>query len=162
MDTIHLNGIPENEDDLIKFYPRKYYVFCNFSSFAVEWQGALWMTPEHAYQAAHFDDPEIIETIKNARSAHDAKKLMDKYQDRKLPNWHDIKLDVMEDILRAKLAQHPYVKKKLLETGDKYIVENSPKDSFWGWGPNKDGHNHLGKIWMKLRSELQARGERAE
>mgnify|MGYP002520092451 CR=1 FL=1 len=60
----------------------------------------------------------------------------------------------MEDLLRLKLEQNPYVKKKLLQTGDYLIVEDSPKDDFWGWGPNRDGNNQLGKLWMKLREEL--------
>ena len=60
----------------------------------------------------------------------------------------------MESIVRAKLKQNPYVKHKLLQTGTRKIVEDSPKDDFWGWGKNKDGKNHLGKIWMKLRAEL--------
>ena len=43
------------------------------------------------------------------------------------------------------------LRKKLLQTEDYLIVEDSPKDSFWGWGPNRDGENQLGKLWMKLR-----------
>lgn len=35
------------------------------------------------------------------------------------------------------------------------IVEDSPKDSFWGCGTNRDGENQLGKLWMKLREELK-------
>ena len=46
--------------------------------------------------------------------------------------------------------------KKLLEAGDRRIVEDSSKDSFWGWGPNKDGRNELGKIWMRLRDEFHS------
>jgi len=61
----------------------------------------------------------------------------------------------MEDLLRLKISQNPYVKKKLLDTKDYYIVEDSPKDSFWGWGPNRDGVNQLGKLWMKLREEIR-------
>ena len=60
----------------------------------------------------------------------------------------------MQDILRHKLQQNPYVEKKLRQTGDKKIVEDSPKDNFWGWGAKRDGKNELGKIWMKLRDEL--------
>lgn len=60
----------------------------------------------------------------------------------------------MENILRKKLEQHPHVKEKLLETGDREIIEASPTDGFWGCGPDKIGENHHGKIWMKLRSEL--------
>lgn len=61
----------------------------------------------------------------------------------------------MESILCAKLKQNPYVYKKLLQTGKRQIVEDSPKDSFWGWGPDREGRNELGKFWMKLRAELQ-------
>lgn len=57
-------------------------------------------------------------------------------------------------LLRLKLEQNPYVLKKLLQTGDYYIVEDSPKDSFWGWGPDRCGENQLGRLWMKLRKEL--------
>lgn len=124
----------------------------------VEWQGVLWMTSEHAYQAAHFTDQGIIDEIKAARSAHDSKKIVEKYQDRKREGWKEMKIAVMEEIVRAKLSQHPYILKKLLQTEDREIIENSPKDAFWGWGLNKDGENHLGKIWMKLRAELQADG----
>ena len=40
----------------------------------------------------------------------------------------------MEELLRLKIEQNPYVKNKLLQTKDYLIVEDSPKDSFWGWG----------------------------
>lgn len=56
-----------------------------------------------------------------------------------------------------KLEQNPYVKKKLLQTKDYLIVEDSPKDAFWGWGPNRDGENQLGKLWMKLRDEIKTK-----
>ena len=64
-------------------------------------------------------------------------------------------LEIMEELLRLKVEQNPYVKKKLLETKDYLIVEDSPKDNFWGWGQNRDGENQLGKLWMKLREELK-------
>lgn len=40
-----------------------------------------------------------------------------------------------------------------LETSGK-IVEDSPKDDYWGWGEKRDGRNELGKIWMRLRDEI--------
>lgn len=54
------------------------------------------------------------------------------------------------------MLQNPYVLEKLLLSGDLDIVEDSPKDEFWGWGPNRDGRNELGKIWMRLRDELRS------
>jgi hypothetical protein len=62
----------------------------------------------------------------------------------------------MKDILRAKVEQHPYVKKKLFESGNRELVEDSWRDSYWGWGPNKDGENHLGKLWMEVRNEFRS------
>lgn len=41
-------------------------------------------------------------------------------------------------------------------TGDRELVEDSWRDDFWGWGPNRDGQNMLGKLWMELRAELAA------
>ena len=64
----------------------------------------------------------------------------------------------MENILRCKTNQNPYVLKKLLETKDYMIVEDSPKDSYWGYGINRDGENHLGKIWMKIREDYKNTG----
>lgn len=138
------------------FYPREFYPLCNFSSFQVEWRGRLWPTSEHAYQAAHFFDtaPELAEQIFIARSAHEAYKLAKANADKAPENWEAIKEDVMLDICRHKLLQHAYVRQKLLETGDAEIVEDSPKDSFWGWGSDRSGRNALGKVWMKLRDEL--------
>lgn len=33
--------------------------------------------------------------------------------------------------------------------------ETNNDDAFWGWGRDQKGENHLGKIWMALRAELQ-------
>lgn len=141
--------------DKVLFYEGKWYFFSNFSSFMVKWRGVDWATSEHAYQAAKFYDQHVIEEIKKARSAHDAKKIAHANDDKKISNWYEIKLGIMEDIIRAKLEQHSYIHSQLLATGNMEIVEDSPKDSFWGRGSDWAGKNHLGKIWMKLRAELQ-------
>jgi len=142
--------------DPILFYEHEFYVCSNFSSFEVEYRGEIWKTAEHAYQASKYEDDEIRKSIQNARSSHDAMKIAKNvYSDKKRKDWYEVKLDLMEDICRAKLSQHFYVQKKLLQTEDRDLIENSPRDSFWGWGENKDGENNLGKIWMKLREELK-------
>ena len=139
--------------EVIGFYEREFYVFSNFSSFQVEWKGRTWSTSEHAYQASHFFDtaPELVEKIFNARSAHDAFKIVQANADKAPDNWEDIKIDIMEDICMHKLQQHEYVQRKLLQTKDIPLIEDSPKDSFWGWGIDRNGRNELGKVWMRLR-----------
>ncbi len=144
----------ENTENKVLFYEREFYIFSNFSSFTVEYEGYLWPTAEYAYQASKFIDNSIIDQIKKSKSSHDAFKIARNNQDKVKSNWLDIRVFVMENIVRAKLSQHEYVMKKLLETSNREIVENSHRDDFWGWGPNKDGQNQLGKIWMKLRDEI--------
>jgi predicted NAD-dependent protein-ADP-ribosyltransferase YbiA (DUF1768 family) len=62
-------------------------------------------------------------------------------------------------ILRAKADQHEYVRRKLLATGNRCLIENSWRDDFWGWGPNRDGKNMLGTLWMRVRAELRQADE---
>lgn len=145
----------------ITFYELKYYMFSNFSSFAVEFDYRLWPTSEHAYQAMKFTDFDLQEAVRSERSAHTAMKLAQSMPEKYRDDWDKVKVDWMLLICRAKLEQHPYIQKKLLETGDRRLVESSPIDPFWGWGPNKDGENHLGRVWMTLRDELKPTGEEA-
>lgn len=71
------------------------------------------------------------------------------------PDWEEIKIEVMKRGLYAKFTQNPDLKKSLLGTGDREIIEDSPYDSFWGCGPKGDGQNQLGKLLMRLRSHLR-------
>lgn len=142
---------------VVGFYPREFYTFDNFASFQVDWREVRWATSEHAYQASHFfdTDPELAQQIRDAASAHDAYKLAKANSDKAPENWDKIKVGIMEEIVRCKLEQHPYIQQKLRQTGDVTIVEDSPKDDFWGWGANRDGRNELGKIWMRLRKAMR-------
>lgn len=143
--------------DKVFFYPKEFYVFDNFTSFQVEYDGYLYPTSEHAYQAAMFKGvaEDIVEKVKKSRSAHDAQKIAMENISRQIPNWKSKQKEVMKDILRCKVNQHPYVLKKLLASGNREIIEDSWRDSEWGWGENKDGQNLLGTIWMELREEYK-------
>ncbi len=143
-----------NVEDSIFFYEHEYYIFSNFSSFAIEWKGRLWMTSEHAYHSEKFFSDDLKESIHRTRSAHDALNLSHEHRVSYRSDWDQVKLDIMKQILHAKVAQHPYVKKKLLESGHRTLIEDSWRDDFWGWGPKKDGANHLGRLWMEVRSEV--------
>lgn len=139
----------------IFFYEHDFYVFSNFAAFAIEWNGRLYPTSEHAYHSEKFEDDALKERIRNSRSAHNALKLAHANKDKYRADWDNVKSGVMKEILRIKAMQHPYVMKKLLESGERVLVEDSWRDSYWGWGPNQDGENHLGKLWMELREEFK-------
>ncbi|OGK19029.1 hypothetical protein A3D80_03670 [Candidatus Roizmanbacteria bacterium RIFCSPHIGHO2_02_FULL_40_13b] len=137
------------------FYPKEYYIFDNFSSFQVKWKGTLWPTVEHAFQAAKFEttDSKIYNEIKNVKSADEARRIAVRNKDKRTANWNEIKVEIMKNIVRHKINQHPYVLKKLIQSGKRKIIEDSWRDSQWGWGEDKKGKNLMGKIWMELRKE---------
>ena len=156
LDQYRDTWLSEKMDEVIGFYPREFYPLDNFSSFKVEWNGYLYSSLEEAFQCALFlpNHKDIADKIKKSHSAHEAQKIMFANID-KVKYSNEEQLEIMEELLRLKVEQNPYVKKKLPETKDYLIVEDSPKDNFWGWGQNRDGENQLGKLWMKLREEIR-------
>lgn len=144
-------------DTHVFFYEQDFYVLSNFSAFAIHWDGYRFDTSEAAYHYEKFKStaPLIACGILSADSAHQAFKLAEQNKDKRRPDWDDVKVEIMHDILRAKVRQHEYVRCKLLATGDRILVEDSWRDTYWGWGPNKDGQNMLGQLWMEVRNEIR-------
>lgn len=151
-------------DTHVFFYEQEFYVLSNFSSFEVWWPfaegltGGKWhKTSEHLYHYLKFYPFECVEQVSiaqaicAAKSAHDAFAMAQRHKEYRHKNWDYVKFELMKQILIRKAQQHPYVMKKLLETGDRVLVEDSWRDDVWGWGPNKDGQNALGKLWMEVR-----------
>lgn len=141
---------------LVFFYEQDFYVLSNFSSFRLHWQGEDFDTSEAAYHWEKFpDQSQVREAIKLARSAHDAYKMAEVNKLVRRPDWDQVKVGIMKEILRAKVDQHEYVRRKLLDTGDRQLIEDSWRDDFWGWGADRGGQNMLGKLWMEVRAELR-------
>ena len=60
----------------------------------------------------------------------------------------------MAYLVREKFTTNQKLQKQLLATGDQHLEEtNKWGDTFWGVC-NGVGSNHLGKILMKVRDEL--------
>ena len=72
-------------------------------------------------------------------------------------DWESVKNGIMEEIVRAKFIQNLELKAQLLSTGDAILIEgNTWNDRYWGVDVRSGvGKNHLGKILMKIRSELR-------
>ena len=165
-----MNPLKLDTDKQVFFYEQDFYVLSNFSAFRVRWRGRDFDTSEAAYHWERFATGHdtgrspsfgamagtIADAIRFASSAHEAFKIAQENKVHQRPDWDEVKVGVMSNILRAKVAQHEYVRRKLLQTGDRELVENSWRDDFWGWGPNRDGQNMLGKVWMTIRAELRA------
>jgi ribA/ribD-fused uncharacterized protein len=146
-------GLNKETSESVYFFTVPFEPLNNWSSHKVNIWNKSFPTSEHAFQWKKFHEvePAIADKILNAESPYLVSKISDANKEKKPNNWAEIKLVVMEEILRTKLEQHEDVKDALKRTGDRRIVENSPVDSFWGSGPNNDGKSMLGNIWMKIR-----------
>lgn len=145
-----------DNDKQIFFYEQDFYVFSNFSAFRLHWKGKTFDTSEAAYHYEKFPHrPDLQEAIISADSAHVAFKFAEMHKADRRADWDDVKVDVMREILREKVKQHGYVRYKLLQSGNRELIEDSWRDPFWGWGPNRDGQNMLGKLWMEVREEVR-------
>ena len=129
----------------------------NFSAFGLTMDGKYFQTSEHAFQYLKFVDTnyDLAEKIRNSYSPNEARNIAHENKIYKPTNWKDIKYKNMEKVLRLKVEQNPVVMKKLLQTNNYIITEYcTDQDTEWGLDNNNNGENNLGKIWMKIRNEL--------
>jgi ribA/ribD-fused uncharacterized protein len=103
-----------------------------------------------------FIRPVYRQEVRAAISPRDSKIVANNYLRKyQRPDWHDIKIDVMRDVIMRKFTQHESLRLKLVETGDIPLIEHRAADSFWGSGPDMQGQNWLGRILMETREKLR-------
>ena len=122
----------------IYFYKvwQPYGCFSNFSPHPVEMNYIFWPTVEHYYQGQ-------------------------KYLGSPRANWEVVKTQIMREAVLKKFLTHGDIREILLSTGSELLVEDSPKDYFWGCGAAKTGKNHLGQILMSVREEHRIQSMKA-
>ncbi|HBL14841.1 MAG TPA: Swarming motility protein ybiA [Cyanobacteria bacterium UBA11162] len=146
----------------IYFYnvDESYGCFSNFSEHPIQLEGCYWQTVEHYYQAHKFvgsDDQALIPIIRNAQTPIEAAEIGRDRRRKRRPDWEQVKLQIMWQGVLTKFITHTDIQLILLGTGEELIVEDSPKDYYWGCGRDKTGQNHLGKTLMKVRQEIRQR-----
>ena len=135
-----------------------YGSFSNFSADGITVDGVDYKTVEHYYQAAKFQNTDsewakvIIAQEKPILAFY---KGQDKrHQTRQ--DWETVKDDVMRFAVMTKALAHQHFRHELLETIGSNLVENNPKDAYWGCGKNGLGENMLGRILEEIRCSLSA------
>ncbi|USV40974.1 NADAR family protein [Xanthomonas phage BUDD] len=131
----------------------------NFYREMMEYDGHVWATAEHAYQAAKCSKQEEYDLFLNPLlTAGQAKRLGRHISIWK--NWDSIKFSTMQKIVEAKFEEDTPIATKLLATGDAILIEgNTWGDRYWGMC-NGEGSNHLGQILMHRRDQLRLMNER--
>lgn len=140
-------------DESILGFTGEYSFLSNFHPCNIVFEGKLYPTVEHAYQAAKTLDSTHREKIRLLRYPGLAKK-----EGRRViirDDWEQIKVDVMRRLLIQKFYSSSDLAKRLMDTGDMYIEEtNTWGDKFWGVCDGQ-GKNVLGLLLMSIRTELQ-------
>ena len=134
----------------INHFRNEFRFLSNFTSCDVVYEGRVYSSVEHAYQALKTEIDTERRWVGDASTPGKAKRRGQNIHLRK--DWGEVKLEMMLLLVRQKFGSDP-LKRKLLDTGDAELVEGN----WWGdtfWGPyNGKGENHLGKILMKVREE---------
>jgi ribA/ribD-fused uncharacterized protein len=133
----------------------------NFHPAPLDWEGIHYPTSEHAFNAGKTLDMATRRDIARAMTPREAKRRGRSVQLR--DGWDErIRFEVMAEVLRAKFTWDERRVQALLSTGDAHLVEgNRWHDNTWGdcycGRPTcaKPGDNHLGRLLMELRAELQ-------
>lgn len=147
---------------IIDCFDGKYAFLSNFYPSGikgVDEANILYPTVEHAFQAMKTANINERLKIAAADTPGKAKRLGRKVSLRE--NWDLIKGKYMYTFVYIKFNQNPYLKDLLLQTGNATLVEgNTWHDNYWGnctceKCKNIKGQNHLGKILMHVREQLQ-------
>lgn len=146
-------------DDAIRFHRLSdpYGVFTGYARYPILVDGLVWPTSEHYFQASKFPDHPLSEQIRNAATPSAARRLGRSTDAPLRTDWGNIREQVMRRATTAKFLQHPPLALMLEATGDRPLVEDNPRDAFWGIGRDGTGCNLNGRILTDLRRELRDR-----
>jgi ribA/ribD-fused uncharacterized protein len=141
---------------------------------AFEVDGNTFATAEHWMmwsKAILFNDPGAAAEILVVSHPHAAKAIGRRVVGFDQATWEKHRYAIVVAGCTAKFSQHKDLKDFLLTTGDRVLVEASPRDRIWGIGmgaanPNADdptqwrGQNLLGFALMEARASLREHDDR--
>lgn len=131
--------------------------------------GITYKTAEHymmAQKAKLFNDTEIFEKILQSDSPKEVKSFGRQVKNYDETTWVANRMDIVIKGNVAKFSQNESLRKFILSTGNKILVEASPYDKIWGVGlkgdnplikdpKNWQGLNLLGFSLMEVRNHLK-------
>jgi hypothetical protein len=146
------------EQKKITSFKDEYRFLSNFYQHLFEYKGLVYPNAEAAFQAQKCRTDEERTKYTTQKNPVRAKQ-MGKKEPNLPKDWDVISYDIMSGVLQAKFSV-PELAEKLKSTGSAHIEEgNQWHDNRWGncscekCGA-KPGQNWLGKILMRIRSEI--------
>ena len=143
---------PDDFPDVINQFKGEYDFLNNRFGCRFVWQGLQYGSVEAAFQSSKCVDEserKVFAGCSADKAALKGKELVP------YSGWEDDCFDLMESIQRVKFEQNPALMKKLIDTGNRLLINgNNKQETYWGvdlysW----QGENHLGKIIMNIRDK---------
>lgn len=145
-------GLEEEQAMPINSFSGAFGFLSNFYPCQVLYEGLFYPSAEHAYQAGKTLVHQERIGVKNAKTPGKAKRMGRKLELR--DDWEEVKLSVMDMVVRSKFRPDSGLADKLVETYPNELVEgNNWGDTFWGVC-KEGGENHLGRILEEVRKVL--------
>ena len=142
---------------MIEFYKEfgELGYLANYSNHGFTKNGVFYKTVEHYYQSEKFSDPEIKKRIIDADTPKEASNIGRDRSNIRIPNFKEVKNQVMFDGILEKFRQHRDIAYKLIETRNRGIAEATVDEYYWGIGKDKSGKNVIGDILVKVRERIK-------
>lgn len=124
----------------------------NFHPAPVYYDGVLYDTVEHAFQAAktlNLEDRNIIQSCVTPGKAKRAGRAVNLRKD-----WNDVRVNIMKELVFQKFFMYLKLAQALTSIEGEIAEENEWGDTFWGTCDGV-GENNLGKILMAVRDHLK-------
>lgn len=143
---------------MINCFDGKWAFLSNFYWNEIEFEGIVYPTNEHFFQAMKTLNNDERRQIANCLTPGQAKRMGRRVALRS--DWESVKEDVMFLGLCLKFADEQLAN-QLLETGDEELVEGTTwHDNEWGncscsKCANIEGKNKLGKLLMRVRDMIK-------
>jgi len=134
------------------------HLLSSYSDHPITLEDRQWSTAEHYYQASKFSfndaDQGFQQRIIAAPTPESAHKLGNRWFKKKRPDLFKVRQILMTRALYTKVQQYESVREFLLSTEQELLVEVSLYGHYWGIGRDQRGKNHMGNIWMDIRTKL--------
>ena len=139
--------------ELIRFHTidEPYGAFANDAPYGVRIDNVTWPTVTHYMLSRQY--PTVPEySVRAAPSISEVHSLTDGTPERN--KWDIVRDDFLRRALHAKFSQHLDLEEMIVGTGNMPLVYACPEDSYYGIGPDGNGHNMFGRLLMQARRRI--------
>lgn len=146
----------------VYFGENPHYYLSNRSAFTVRYNELIFPTAENALQFQRHsidqDDQRHLDWLTMCATKLSPLALritLESHQVQEYASWIAVRENIMYDLLWCKMTQHPELVQMLKKTKRRELICDELDDPYWGWGKDAKGANALGRLWMRIREQIE-------